>query len=120
MAVVDDDRGMRSATAALLSAFGYGTETFESAEAFLIAAATSRVACLVVDIQLGDITGVELGRHLRANGCKLPIIFMTALEDETIERQATALGCVAYLRKPFQADLLVDAVINAMGSPHAP
>jgi CheY-like chemotaxis protein len=72
VAIVDDDPEMREATAALLSAFGYGTETFDSAEAFLIAAATSQASCIVTDIQLGDISGVELVHQLKADGYKFP------------------------------------------------
>jgi FixJ family two-component response regulator len=113
VAVVDDDAGMRKATAFLLAAFGYCTELFDSGRAFLDAAATSQARCLVVDIQLGDISGLDMGRQLAANGCKIPIIFMTALDDETTHTQAVALGCIAYLRKPFPANLLLDAIVRA-------
>jgi FixJ family two-component response regulator len=115
IAVVDNDPGMRKAMGNLLSALGYGTELFESGGAFLDAACTSEAICLVVDIQLGDISGIELGRHLAAAGLKFPIIFMSALDGATILGQATALGCVAYLRKPFSAALLVDAIVKATG-----
>ena len=98
----------------LLSAFGYVIYTFNSAEAFLGVAATSKAKCLVVDIQLGDISGVELARQLADAGFKFPIIFMTALDDEAILRQAEQLGCVAYLRKPFAADLLIEAIVRAI------
>ena len=101
--------------ATLLSAFGYVIYTFNSAEAFLSVAATSKAKCLVVDVQLKDICGVELARQLSDAGFKFPIIFMTALDDEVILRQAEQLGCVAYLRKPFGADLLIAAIVKAMG-----
>jgi FixJ family two-component response regulator len=103
--------------AALLSAFGYVTYAFSSAEAFLSGAATSKASCLVVDVQLGDISGVELARQLADAGFKFPIIFMTALDDEVILRQAEQLGCVAYLRKPFNEDLLIEAIVRAIGQP---
>jgi CheY-like chemotaxis protein len=115
VAIVDDDPGMRMATANLLSAFGYGTETFDSAEAFLNAAATSEASCLVVDIQLGDISGVELARQLAAESFKYPIIFMTALDDERIRSQAEAVGALAYLGKPFPPNLLLEAIAKAIG-----
>jgi FixJ family two-component response regulator len=115
IAVVDNDPGMRKAMGNLLSALGYGTELFGSGGAFLDAATKSDAICLVVDIQLGDISGIQLGRHLAASGLKFPIIFMSALDDATILNQATALGCVAYLRKPFSAALLVDAIVKATG-----
>jgi FixJ family two-component response regulator len=115
VAVVDDDPGMRYSTANLLSAFGYGTETFASAGAFLLAAATSKATCVVIDIQLGDISGVELAHQLAADGFKHPIIFMTALNDENIRIQAAAAGGFAFLSKPFSAKLLIDAIIEAIG-----
>jgi FixJ family two-component response regulator len=104
----------------LLSAAGYLTELFASAEAFLQTAATSEAGCAVVDIQLGDISGLEMGRQLAAAGHKFPIIFMTAIDDEKIHSQAIAFGCVAYLQKPFPANLLIQAIIKATGIIAAP
>jgi FixJ family two-component response regulator len=115
VAVVDDDPEMREATAALLSAFGYDTETFDSAEAFLIAVATSQASCLVTDIQLGDISGVELAHQLAAAGYKYPTIFMTALDDEWIKSRVAAAGGVALLTKPFPSNLLIEAIVKAIG-----
>jgi FixJ family two-component response regulator len=115
VAVVDDNLAMRNAMARLLSASGYCTELFASGEAFLDAATRSKASCLIVDIQLGDISGVELGRQLATTGFIIPIIFMTAADDETLRSGATQLGCVAYLRKPFPADELIDAIVKAVG-----
>jgi FixJ family two-component response regulator len=115
IAVVDDDPEMRSAMAVLLSAYGYRAETFDSAETFLTCASTCKAMCLIIDIQLGDISGVELANQLAADGFKYPIIFMTGLDDEPIRRQANAAGCVAFLRKPFPAKILVDAIKKAIG-----
>ena len=115
VAIIDDDPRMRSATASLLSAFGYGTETFDSGEEFLNAAATSAATCLVVDIQLGNISGLDLVRQLAAAGFKLPVIFMTGCADETIHSQAMQLSCIAYLRKPFAVNLLIDAITRVIG-----
>jgi FixJ family two-component response regulator len=120
VAVVDDDFALRKATATLLSALGYCTELFASGEAFLDAAMRSEASCLIVDIQLGDISGVELGHQLAATGFKFPIIFMTASDDDTIRRRAMQLGCVAYLRKPFPADELIDAIVKAIGPVSTP
>ena len=117
LAVIDDDPGMRRAMQLLLSAYGYLIYTFDSAEAFLGVAATSRAKCLIVDIQLGDISGVDMARQLANSDCKFPIIFMTGLDDEAISSQAEQLGCVAYLRKPFAADLLIEAIVRAIGHP---
>jgi FixJ family two-component response regulator len=120
VAVVDDDFALRKATATLLSALGYCTELFASGEAFLDAAMRSEASCLIVDIQLGDISGVELGHQLAATGFTFPIIFMTASDDDTLRRRATQLGCVAYLRKPFPADELIDAIVKAIGPVSTP
>jgi FixJ family two-component response regulator len=115
VAIVDDDPSVRKAMVNLLSTSGYCTELFASGGAFLDAATTCEATCLVVDIQLGDISGVELGRQLAASGFTFPIIFMSARDDDTVRSQATALGCVAYLRKPFPADLLLAAIVKAVG-----
>ena len=103
------------ATAKLLSAFGFGTETFGSAVEFLNAAGTSEAVCLVVDIQLGGTSGLDLARELVADGCKHPIIFMTALDGDKIRSEAAAAGGVACLHKPFPAHALIEAVIKATG-----
>jgi FixJ family two-component response regulator len=120
VAIVDDDRGMRRALRTLLSAFGYVVCTFDSADSFLITAATSKPDCLIVDVQLGDSSGIELGRQLAAAGFNFPVIFMTSLEDQLIRNQAMQLGCMAYLQKPFSSDLLIEAVARATGRSGSP
>ena len=113
--VIDDNPEMRSAMVMLLSAHGYSVETFYSAEAFLICASTCRAICLLVDIELGDISGVELAHELAAEGFKFPIVFMTGRSDAVIERQAVATGAVAFLYKPFTEATLIDAIKKATG-----
>jgi FixJ family two-component response regulator len=115
VAVVDDDAGIRTAAAKLLSAFGFGTETFASAEAFLNVLATTEAACLVIDIQLGGMSGLDLARQLVLDGFKRPFIFLTALDDEAVRSAAMAAGGLACLHKPFAAQTLIEAVIKAMG-----
>ena len=115
VAIIEDDPGVRKAMATLLSTFGYVPDTFNSAEAFLSKAATSKAKCLVIDVQLADISGVELARHLADAGFAFPLIFMTSFDDEVILRQAERLGCIAYLRKPFAANLLIEAIARAVG-----
>jgi FixJ family two-component response regulator len=114
IAVIDDDPEMRVAMARLLSAHEYSPHTFDSAETFLTNASTCRASCLLVDIQLGDLSGVELARQLAADGFKFRIIFMTGDDDATIERQAIAAGGIAFLRKPFPAKMLIDAIKRAV------
>jgi FixJ family two-component response regulator len=115
VAVVDDDAGMRKSLKTLLSAFGYATYTFDSAEAFLGTAAGNNADCLVLDVQLGDMSGIILARRLAETGVKFPIIFMTAVDDPETRSQVAQLGCITCLRKPFSADLLIEAIVKAIG-----
>jgi FixJ family two-component response regulator len=115
IAVVDDDEVVREALAQLLVSFGLEAELYGSAEAFIEAAMKSQAACLVVDIQLGDITGIELGHHLSAMGLTFPIVFMTASDDQSHRRQAMELGCIAFLQKPIPTKQLEAALAEAVG-----
>jgi FixJ family two-component response regulator len=112
VAVVDDDSSMRVSLERLLQASGFGTEIFASAEAFL--GASSAADCLLLDIHLGGMGGFELHRRLSSAGSRLPVIFMTAFDDDAARREAASLGCVAYLRKPFAGQLLIDAIAEAI------
>jgi FixJ family two-component response regulator len=114
VAVVDDDPEMRASLATLLGAVGYRAETYDSAETFLTCASTCKASCLVIDINLGDITGVELAHQLCADGLKWPIIFMSGLDDVMVKTQALAVGPIAFLHKPFRANDLIDAVKKAV------
>jgi FixJ family two-component response regulator len=114
--VIDDDLGFLESLEQLLSSFGYQAELFESAEDFLSVAPILEPACLIVDIQLGDISGLELVRALRANGFTSPVIFITGSGSELHRQQAIELGCVAFLLKPFSAEQLIEPVRKAIGS----
>jgi FixJ family two-component response regulator len=114
VAVIDDDPEMRAAMAALVSAYGYSAHTFDSAETFLACASTCKARCLLVDIELGDLSGVELARQLSADGYRFPVIFMTGHDNAAVESQALAAGAIAYLRKPFSGKMLVDALNKAI------
>ncbi len=98
----------------LLNANGFLTEGYSSAEAFLSQAHTSLVRCIVLDIHLGGMSGIELWHRLGHVGINLPVIFITAVDDETLERDALNAGCVAYLHKPFPAESLVAAINSAL------
>jgi CheY-like chemotaxis protein len=76
--------------------------------------AATQVDCLLLDIHLGGVSGIELRRRLKDSGSTLPVIFMTALDDEAMREQALKAGCVAFLRKPFQARQLIDAIKKAV------
>src|SRR6185503_5358576 len=107
---------MREGMAALVASLGYRAEVYSSGEEFIDAAMKSEAGCLLVDIELGDITGVELVRHLSAMGLTFPVIFMTGSRDATVKKQATEFGCVAYLLKPFPTDQLLEAISEAIGT----
>src|SRR5262249_55085270 len=109
-AIIDDNDDVRAATANLLAANGYRTELYASAEAFLQAAATSKATCLVVDIDLGGMNGLELARRLNTAGLTYPIIFVTANDAEQVRLRAVQIGCVGFLRKPFFAGDLIEAL----------
>jgi FixJ family two-component response regulator len=113
VAVIDDDLGVRGAIRRLLSALGYHSELYASAKEFLAAAMTTEAICLIVDIELG---GIEFARHL-VNTVATPIIFMTAHHSESFKKRAMEMGCVAFLRKPFSADVLIEALRSIPRSP---
>ena len=114
VAVVDDDPSMLRATENLLDAHGFANKVFASAEEFLDRGAATQIDCLLLDIHLGGMSGIELRRQLKASGSMLPVIFITALDDEAMRGEALKAGCVACLRKPFQARQLIDAIENAV------
>jgi FixJ family two-component response regulator len=110
IAVVEDDPSMLQGLVRLLSAHGFRVEKFTSAESFLDDVTKCEAKCLVVDIHLGGISGIDLRRQLAASGSNMPVIFMTAIDTEATRQEAFDAGCVAYLRKPFLAKLLIDAI----------
>jgi FixJ family two-component response regulator len=113
IAIVDDDQIMLKAIDRLLTAHGFGTQVFASAEAFLDSRSMNEVTCLVLDIHLAGISGIELGRRLKAVHSKLPVIFITAVDDEVIHKEAVEVGCIACLHKPFAAKSLIGAIDKA-------
>src|SRR5262245_1771272 len=114
VAVVDDDPSMLDAAETLLNAQGFTAMVFASAEEFLDRGAVTQVDCLLLDIHLGGMSGLELRRRLRRSGSMLPVIFMTALDDEAVREQALKTDCVAFLRKPFEARQMIAAIKRAV------
>jgi len=110
VAVVEDDNSMLRGIERLLGAFGFTTELYASAEAYLNREKKSEANCLLLDIGLSGISGIELKRRLTASGSRVPVIFMTAIEDERVRKDALAAGCVACLQKPFAASALMRAI----------
>lgn len=110
VAVVDDDPSMLRAADDLLGAHGFTTLKFSSAEEFLSSGAASRADCLLLDVDLSGLSGIELRHKLRLSHPGLAVIFMTALDDEAVRQQAMRAGCVTFLHKPFPADQLIKAI----------
>ena len=117
VAVVDDDAGMLKSIERLLKAYKFEPAVFTSAEAFLEGPAAGAASCLVLDIHLGGMSGIDLRRRLSAAGSRLPVIFISAVDDEIVHEEAIESGCVAYLRKPFLAHLLIGAINKAIAPP---
>jgi FixJ family two-component response regulator len=114
VAVVEDDPSMRRSIERLLNAHGYKTEGYDSAERFLESGSACVIGCLVLDIHLGNMSGIQLRHRLSDSGSSLPVIFITAVDDDVLETQALAAGCLAYLHKPFAAKLLLSAIDKAL------
>jgi FixJ family two-component response regulator len=114
IAVVEDDPSMLQGLNRLLLAHGYRVERFTSAESFLDDVAGREATCLLVDIHLGGMSGTDLKRRLASSGSDMPVIFMTAIDNEVTRQDAFDAGCVAYLRKPFLAKLLIDAINSVL------
>jgi FixJ family two-component response regulator len=117
IAVVDDDAAVREAVESVLKSIGYGIRAFASAEEFLRAWQPKQLGCLVLDVHLQGMSGMELQQQLAANDAHIPIVFVTAQEDRENRLRAQALhsGAVAFLRKPFAEEELLTAVRNACG-----
>ena len=112
--VVDDDRGFLKAIGRLLRAQGFDVRTFSSAEDFQRRADVTEPACLILDINLGGSSGIELLHQLSQSGTSIPVVFVTANVSENTRKSAVAAGCVAYLEKPFTLRALMKAVGEAV------
>ena len=112
--VVDDDVSLLRALQRLLNAGGFGVATFSSAEEFLQAPSRDDVACLVLDVHLGGLSGFELQERLVASGSHIPVLFITARDDAPTRERARLAGAIDYLRKPFDDELLLAAVHKAI------
>ena len=114
VAVVDDDESFARAIGRLLRASGFDVNTYLSAEAFLAPTPRPRPECLVLDIQLGGMSGLELQRRLHERGDKVPIIFVTAHDAPGVRQEAQQAGCSAYFLKPVPGESLVKAITKAV------
>jgi FixJ family two-component response regulator len=108
ISIVDDDEAVRNATRALIRSLGYRVETFASAEEFLESDRLHETACLISDVQMPGLNGIELQARLKADGHRIPIIFVTAFPDAHVRDRAMQSGAVSFMSKPFsEANLIV-------------
>ena len=114
ISVIDDDDSMRRAVVALVRSAGYDARGYESAEEFLEAVDTLIFGCIITDIQMPGLSGIELKHHLTARQNQTPVIMITAREDPSLEQQALASGAVCFLRKPFQAEEFIACLEEAL------
>ena len=116
VAVVDDDDSFARALGRLLRAAGFEAILYSSAEAFLVPTPLPSPACVVLDIELGGMSGLELHRHLNSRGATTPVIFVTAHDEPEVREEARQIGCAAYFRKPVPGKLLVEAITTAIAN----
>jgi FixJ family two-component response regulator len=114
ISVVDDDDSVREALPDLLRELGFAVEAFSSAEAFLASDALGRTNCLVLDIAMPGMTGLELQQELKRRRRNIPLVFITAHADPTVRPRVLEQGAVACLFKPFSEAALLDAVTAAL------
>ena len=115
--VVDDDTAMLRALRLLIAISGFSVETYASAEQFLESPRSRTVDCLVVDINLGGVSGLDLHEGLVRSGSPIPVVFITAYDDGPTRERARRSGAVEYLPKPFDEGVLIDALRRAIGRP---
>lgn len=116
IAVVDDDESVREALNGLLRSAGFVAETYGSAEEFLRSGGLEDTECLILDVRMPGIGGVELRRYLEMGGHDIPVIFITAHGDEQTRAQALGANVVDFLTKPFSDEALLEAIKRAVGS----
>jgi FixJ family two-component response regulator len=114
IAIIDDDVSVRIATCRLVRSLGYQTHAFASADEFLKSQHVSDTWCVIADVQMPGMTGIELQGVLRAQGRALPIIFITAFFEESVRARALEAGAIAFLSKPFDGKVLVDCIDTAL------
>lgn len=114
VAIVDDDASVRVATQNLVRSLGLAAQSFSSAEDLLAALQASPVDCIITDVQMEGLGGVELANALRSGGHGIPVIFITAFPDERIRTRAMSAGGIGFLAKPFESQALIGLIETAL------
>jgi FixJ family two-component response regulator len=110
VAIVDDDQSVQNALKDLMESAGISARCFGSAQEFLASDETEQIACLIVDIRMPGMSGLELQAKLNSEGCWIPIIFITAHSDSKMKMQAIEAGAIEFLSKPFDDEVLLEKV----------
>jgi FixJ family two-component response regulator len=116
VSIVDDDESVRAATQCLVRSLGYAARTFASAEEFLASPYVGETACVIADVQMRKLSGLDLQNRLRAEGNGTPIIFITAFPEEKIKTRALKEGAVCFLSKPFDGQVMIDCLTTALAA----
>jgi FixJ family two-component response regulator len=114
VSIVDDDESLRRSVKNLLTSVGFQVETFASAEAFLQSAHRADTRCVVLDLRMPGMSGLDLLMHLAATGSPIPVVILTAHSDDEARRRTLQAGAVAFLGKPFHGEALLGAVRKAL------
>ena len=114
ISVIDDDASVRAATNNLLSSHGYLIQTFVSADDFLRSNHLDDSSCVIADVQMPGMSGLDLLTHLRAQGYTVPFIFITAFPDDGVRTRALKAGAICFLGKPFTGPALIDCIKTAL------
>jgi len=118
IAIVDDDASVRRALERQIRAIGYRCASFERAEEYLLVAAECGAACVICDIRLEGMSGLDLARHPRITELRIPVVLISGSDDAHISEPALAPGA-AFLRKPFLCEELLEAIVGTIGAPIA-
>jgi FixJ family two-component response regulator len=119
VAIVDDDASVRDTTKDLLDSAGLSAATYDSAERFLQSQDVRAIRCLVADMRMPGMTGLELHGHLAAAGTPIPTILITAYPDEQVRSRALSMGVICFLAKPFSPEDLLSCIETALRIDHA-
>nr|WP_146986603.1 response regulator [Bradyrhizobium macuxiense] len=115
ISIIDDDVSVRTATHNLVRSLGYAVETYASAEEFLHSPRLNDTSCVITDVRMPAMSGLDLQSHLIANGQRLPFIFITAFSVENDRARALKAGAICFLVKPFDGDVLIKCLDTALG-----
>lgn len=116
ISIIDDDPSVREATQSLVRSLGYSAQVFSSAEEYLQSGPARDCACVITDLHMPGMSGAELQDHLIAEGCRIPMIFVTAYFEERARDRVMDAGAFGFLRKPFSDESLIECLDKAINA----